>query len=565
MHKPMKTRVSTSKITHAQRIMPLFRVNDKGASRMRVKHKVQQLAVIIPAMNEERTLAQVLRVARELNPAYLIVVVNGSSDRTAAIARHYRARLLEYSYALGYDIGRALGALAVEADIYLFLDADFVLQPEQMQPLVAAIAAGADVALNSLRYLEQVKRPDVPTVDRFFINLLARRPDLGLESLVTVPHAISHKGLLEMGKMTLANPFLATLIAQERKLVVKNATAINVLAKNRRRPNHAKLAGESMSRASQRIHGDSVEAVYYLIQKYGRRGLIGSGNYRRQYFQTVFANADSLLPIRQRNRVSAVLSVTKYARELTAVLQDLKNAGLEIVAVMHDGTEELRQLLEKNADRLFEFPEFIGHDVAFAIGASAAKGAVCIFHDLAFLINGKQLINLVKPISLGEADIVLSDQGHVVGNLATMRPVHVGNMYANITMGMRELGASSMMIPPFALGLRAREVLADKLLLNPCLAQMYVRNCGLKLVTAVVGFKKLELTRLAELQIFNIDRVLGDFMEAIWYWTERYGYRGGFTDEGRRRNVFDVPSDVYHTTSPEPRFELPIDLDWLFA
>ncbi len=107
------------------------------------------VSVIIPALNEEQAIAKVLRAI----PGWVdevIVVDNGSTDQTAAIARHHGAHVVRQPFR-GYGAACLAGiAAAPQAEILVFLDGDFSDHPEQMERLVAPIARGdADLVIGS--------------------------------------------------------------------------------------------------------------------------------------------------------------------------------------------------------------------------------------------------------------------------------------------------------------------------------------------------------------------------------------------------------------------------------
>ena len=100
-----------------------------------------KISVIIPALNEEEPIAAVVRdcLATGL-PAEIIVVDNGSNDRTAEHARAAGARVVAEPK-LGY--GRACAAgirgLSPDCDVVVFLDGDGSDCPEFMEQLVQPI------------------------------------------------------------------------------------------------------------------------------------------------------------------------------------------------------------------------------------------------------------------------------------------------------------------------------------------------------------------------------------------------------------------------------------------
>jgi glycosyltransferase involved in cell wall biosynthesis len=102
------------------------------------------LSVVIPALNEEEPIADVVRGCLTTGlPAEVIVVDNGSTDRTADRAREAGAKVVSEP-APGYGRACAAGirALAPECDIVVFLDGDGSDCPEFMPQLVDPIRRG---------------------------------------------------------------------------------------------------------------------------------------------------------------------------------------------------------------------------------------------------------------------------------------------------------------------------------------------------------------------------------------------------------------------------------------
>jgi glycosyltransferase involved in cell wall biosynthesis len=101
-------------------------------------------SVIIPALNEEEPIADVVRSVAATNiPHEIIVVDNGSIDETAARAEDAGARVVAEPHC-GY--GRACMAgvrtLSPECNVVVFLDGDGSDCPEFMHQLVEPIARG---------------------------------------------------------------------------------------------------------------------------------------------------------------------------------------------------------------------------------------------------------------------------------------------------------------------------------------------------------------------------------------------------------------------------------------
>ena len=102
------------------------------------------VSVIIPALNEEEPISNVVRecLATKI-PNEIIVVDNGSDDRTAECARDAGGRVVgEPRHGYGRACLAGIRALSPECEIIVFLDGDGSDCPEFMKQLVDPIAAG---------------------------------------------------------------------------------------------------------------------------------------------------------------------------------------------------------------------------------------------------------------------------------------------------------------------------------------------------------------------------------------------------------------------------------------
>jgi glycosyltransferase involved in cell wall biosynthesis len=102
------------------------------------------VSVIIPALNEEEPIADVVRECLATNtPREIIVVDNGSTDRTAERGRSAGAKVVsEPRQGYGRACLAGIRALAPESKIVVFLDGDGSDRPEFMSQLVDPIATG---------------------------------------------------------------------------------------------------------------------------------------------------------------------------------------------------------------------------------------------------------------------------------------------------------------------------------------------------------------------------------------------------------------------------------------
>jgi glycosyltransferase involved in cell wall biosynthesis len=104
---------------------------------------MSSVSVIIPALDEEEPIAGVVGecVATGL-PNEVIVVDNGSTDRTAEHAHEAGARVVTAPRGYGRACAAGVRALSPECDIVVFLDGDGSDVPTFMNQLVQPVARG---------------------------------------------------------------------------------------------------------------------------------------------------------------------------------------------------------------------------------------------------------------------------------------------------------------------------------------------------------------------------------------------------------------------------------------
>ena len=109
-----------------------------------------RLSIVLPAKNEAEGLRHVLpALRREFPLAELIVVDDGSTDDTAAIASAAGARVLSAPYGMGNGAAVKRGARAASGDILVFLDADGQHDPAHIHLLLAKLGQGYDMAVGA--------------------------------------------------------------------------------------------------------------------------------------------------------------------------------------------------------------------------------------------------------------------------------------------------------------------------------------------------------------------------------------------------------------------------------
>lgn len=132
------------------------------------------IAVVIPALDEASTIAEVVRRALTQPVEWVIVADNGSTDDTARVATAAGAIVVAEPVA-GYGRACTRGSLEAQklgATVIVYLDGDGSSRPEELPLLVAPITADeADLVLGS-RTLGHIARGSMGPHQRFG-NLLS--------------------------------------------------------------------------------------------------------------------------------------------------------------------------------------------------------------------------------------------------------------------------------------------------------------------------------------------------------------------------------------------------------
>lgn len=104
--------------------------------------KESKLSAVIPAFNKENNLARVLKIVTQSPTINQVIVVNdGSTDNTRAVAKKFGKKIVLISYPKNKGKGYALkqGLERTRSELVLFLDADLIgLTPKHLRLLKTA-------------------------------------------------------------------------------------------------------------------------------------------------------------------------------------------------------------------------------------------------------------------------------------------------------------------------------------------------------------------------------------------------------------------------------------------
>lgn len=205
-----------------------------------------KVSVIIPVLNEEGSIAHVLAAIPKDLVQEILVVDNGSSDRTAELASSMGARVIsEPRRGYGYACLKGIEETR-DPDIVVFLDGDFSDHPEEMSLLVEPIASGkADLVIGS-RALGSRERNALPPHSQFGNHLAGmliwhlfgfRYTDLGPF------RAIRYASLMELGMI---DQTFGWTVEMQIKAVRHGLRILEVPVSYRRRIGTSKISGTVM-------------------------------------------------------------------------------------------------------------------------------------------------------------------------------------------------------------------------------------------------------------------------------------------------------------------------------
>lgn len=111
---------------------------------------IDKVSIIIPAKDEEQGLRKLLPAIHSMYPSAEIIVVNdGSSDKTPEVCREHDVDCISHPYSMGNGAAIKTGARAAKGDILVFMDADGQHRPEDIPRLLVKLNEGYDMVVGA--------------------------------------------------------------------------------------------------------------------------------------------------------------------------------------------------------------------------------------------------------------------------------------------------------------------------------------------------------------------------------------------------------------------------------
>lgn len=136
-----------------------------------------RLAIIIPAYNEEKTIARVIKGIPEkitgISEINTFVINDGSNDKTEEIAQKAGATVLSHLINQGVGAATVTGleaAKKIDADIAITLDADGQHDPKEIAKMVELILKKKYDVVIGTRLINRKNMPLLKSFGNFFMN-----------------------------------------------------------------------------------------------------------------------------------------------------------------------------------------------------------------------------------------------------------------------------------------------------------------------------------------------------------------------------------------------------------
>ena len=134
------------------------------------------VTVVIPTLNEEKSIAEVIRELNQMGYHNILIVDGNSRDRTVEIAKEFGSNvIIQNGRGKGAALRQAFNHEDLDGAVIVMMDADGSMDPKEIPLLIKALDSGADLAKGS-RFLQYGYSEDMNLIRRignqFFLSLV---------------------------------------------------------------------------------------------------------------------------------------------------------------------------------------------------------------------------------------------------------------------------------------------------------------------------------------------------------------------------------------------------------
>jgi glycosyltransferase involved in cell wall biosynthesis len=151
-----------------------------------------QIGIVIPALNEENTISDVIRKCR--NYGMPIVVDDGSTDHTSDVSRREKAEVVRHNVNQGYDSALNSGfkkAVSIGCQYVVTIDADGQHDPKILNSIISLLEQGSDIVIGIRNKRQRFSEHLFSFITKILYGI--SDPLCGLKGYrISVYHALGH-------------------------------------------------------------------------------------------------------------------------------------------------------------------------------------------------------------------------------------------------------------------------------------------------------------------------------------------------------------------------------------
>ena len=134
------------------------------------------VTVIIPTLNEEENIAEVIRELNQIGCRNILIIDGNSRDRTVEVAKEFGVDVIfQNGRGKGAALRQAFSHDGLNGDVVVIMDADGSMSPKEIPLFIKTLDSGADVVKGS-RFLPYAYSEDMNLIRRignlFFLSLV---------------------------------------------------------------------------------------------------------------------------------------------------------------------------------------------------------------------------------------------------------------------------------------------------------------------------------------------------------------------------------------------------------
>ena len=208
------------------------------------------------------------------------------------------------------------------------------------------------------------------TVWRQILNAMLESEELKIDSLLSVPHALTKEVVQSIGYECFVNPIVAHLRLVQSKWRISRHCAIDVITPNKFRPTEHAAYGTGLSHSEKRMIGDHIEAVAERIVGSDERGGYYDGNRKRDSvyhtldFEDFYQGWGVTSNLYKGKQLSVIIPVQDEEKTIGNVIEELRKIEpFEIIVVVNGSSDQTATIAKEKGATTIVYKEALGNDV----------------------------------------------------------------------------------------------------------------------------------------------------------------------------------------------------------